>query len=209
MEKMDFKKVHRTYYQATSEPHRVHVPAFRYLMVDGEGDPNTAEAYAAAVEALYAVSYTIKFMVKKSLSGLDYGVMPLEGLWWTDRMEEFSLDRKSDWKWTAMIMQPEPVTEELVRLALVQVAVRKKLPALPLVRMEVLKEGEAVQILHRGPYADETPTMERLHGYMQENGWDFGGRHHEIYLNDPRRTAPERLQTVIRQPIKSASKKDS
>lgn len=200
MDKIDFKKVWKAFYQASPDPQPVRVPALRYLMVDGEGDPNTAQAYTSAVEALYAVSYAVKFMVKKGPRALDYGVMPLEGLWWIDRMEDFSVERKEEWKWTSMIMQPEPVTEELV-LAAVEASRRKKLPSLPLVRFEELEEGDAVQILHKGPYSEEGPAIERLHTYIGEQGWELRGKHHEIYLGDPRRTAPERLLTVIRQPV--------
>ncbi|WP_438447703.1 GyrI-like domain-containing protein [Gorillibacterium sp. sgz5001074] len=202
MEKIDYKKVWNAYYDAAREPKLVRVPAFAYLAVDGMGDPNTSEDYKAAVEALYAVSYAVKFLVKKSPSGPDYGVMPLEGLWWTDRMEDFSYDNKSIWKWTMLILQPEPVTGELVHAAMEAVKRKKELAALQRVRYEAYQEGPSVQLLHTGPYAEEAPTIGRLHDYIEQMGWELTGKHHEIYLNDPRRTAPERLRTIIRQPVR-------
>jgi hypothetical protein len=201
MSKLDYKKVLKHLYQPSREPELVQVPPLRYLMIDGKGNPNHEPSYTNAVEALYAVSYTIKFMVKKGPNGLDYGVMPLEGLWWTDKMEEFSTDRKEDWHWTSMIMQPEPVTAELVQEAISQVSAKKVLPSLELVRFEILEEGPAVQIMHTGAYSEEGPTIERLHRFAADNRWSLAGKHHEIYLGDPRKTAPERLKTVIRQPV--------
>ncbi|MDF2927759.1 MAG: Protein of unknown function DUF2174-like protein [Paenibacillaceae bacterium] len=201
MSKIDYKKQYQALYSATANPQLVEVPALSYLMIDGEGDPNTAKAYSDAIATLYGLSYTLKFMIKKGPEGHDYGVMPLEGLWWADNMEEFSVTRKDIWKWTSMIMQPELVTEEHIRQAIRQVPVKKPLPSLQLVRCEQLHEGLAVQVLHKGPYSEETATMEVLHGYMRQQGLKFTGRHHEIYLNDVNRTAPDRLRTIIRQPV--------
>jgi hypothetical protein len=201
MVKVDLKKDLRHLYQApVQEPAIVEVPAFDFLMLDGAGDPNGSPQFQAAAEALFSVAYTLKFMVKKE-KGVDYGVMPLEGLWYADDMAQFSQDRKDLWKWTLMIMQPPYVTSNLVRLALEQVAKKKNLA--PLARTKFLKyrEGLAAQILHVGPYDDEWPVVARLHAFIREKGGQLRGNHHEIYLNDPRRTAPEKLQTIIRQPI--------
>ena len=201
MTKVDLKKDLKHLYHASSkEPVIVEVPAFDFLMLDGAGDPNGSPHFQAAVEALFSVAYTLKFMVKKE-KGVDYGVMPLEGLWYADDMSQFSPDRKDLWKWTLMIVQPEYVTSNLVRLALEQVAKKKKLA--PLARMKFLKyrEGLAAQILHLGPYGDEWPAVARLRAFIQEKGGQLRGKHHEIYLSDPRRTAPEKLKTILRQPI--------
>lgn len=178
----------------------VDVPELPFLMVDGQGDPNTAPAYREAIEALYAVAYTLKFAVKRA-QGIDYPVMPLEGLWWTEPggMPDFA-DR-SGWRWTAMILQPELVTEEMVGAVIVETVKKKALPALPLLRLGRFHEGTAAQILYTGPYAGERPTIERLHAFIREQGHTLSGRHHEIYLSDPRRTAPDKLKTVIRQPF--------
>ncbi len=178
----------------------VDVPPFNYLMIDGQGDPATVPEYMQAMEALYSVSYTLKFMMKKE-TGLDFKVMALEGLWWADNMAEFSMDRRELWRWTSMIMQPPPVTAEWVSRAVDEVKRKKNPAALPLLRFETYAEGLAAQILHIGPYDAEPPTIQKLHASIHEMGYDFRGKHHEIYLGDPRRTAPEKLKTIIRQPV--------
>jgi hypothetical protein len=179
----------------------VEVPPMDFLMVDGAGDPNTATAYKQAVEALYGLAYALKFMVKKG-GGTDYRVMPLEGLWWADDMALFSADNKRIWKWTAMIRQPEYVDAELVARGIEQVGAKKDLPALDLIRYETFHEGASAQIMHIGPYADEAPTILKLHDFIRAGGFELTGKHHEIYLSDPRRSAPDKLKTVIRQPMK-------
>jgi hypothetical protein len=205
MKKIDFKKELKLLYSASAkEPSIVDVPEMSFLMIDGEGDPNTAKAYSDAIEALYAVAYTLKFMIKKGQTAIDYGVMPLEGLWWTDDMSRFSTDNKDIWKWTAMIMQPEFVTEELFQEASREVKKKKDPPALPKMRLEDFHEGLSAQIMHIGPYSAEGPTIEKLHKFIGEQHYKFEGttqKHHEIYLGDPRRSAPEKLKTIIRQPI--------
>ena len=205
MTKIDFKKeLKQLYNPSAKEAAIVDVPPMNYLMVDGTGDPNTAQEYQEAIEALYAIAYALKFAIKKERA-IDYGVMPLEGLWWTDDMARFSMENKDIWKWTAMIMQPEYVTTELVEPALEQVAKKKKLPALSKMRFESLHEGLSAQIMHIGPFSAEGPTVEKLHSFIKENGYEFDGlieKHHEIYLSDVRRVAPEKMKTVLRQPMK-------
>jgi hypothetical protein len=171
-------------------------------MVDGEGDPNTSPAFTHAVEALYSLSYTLKFSLKKSPQPVDYGVMPLEGLWWADDPGAFHRKDKSTWKWTAMIVQPDFIDSKEVDAALHEVRRKKNPAALERVRLETLTEGTAAQILYVGPFADEGPTIQRLHDFIHAAGKELCGKHHEIYLSDPRRTAPEKLKTVIRQPMK-------
>jgi hypothetical protein len=181
-------------------PVLVDVPELSFLMVDGQGDPNLSQDYRDAVQALFAVSYAVKFAVKRA-AGIDYRVMPLEGLWWVDDMSTFTVDDKASWKWTALIAQPDLVTAELVERAVAMAVAKRPLPAVGRVRLERLREGRAAQLLHRGPFSAEGPTIARLHGFIAEQGLGRRGKHHEIYLTDFMRTAPERLKTVIRQPV--------
>jgi hypothetical protein len=202
MPKTDFKKTLKHLYNPPRRFTVVEVPAMQFLMVDGHGDPNTAQAYKDAVEALYAVAYKVKFASKRALDH-DYTVPPLEGLWWAEDMITFVSRDKSEWDWTMMIMQPDWISREMVEEAVRQVAKSKELPALPKLRMESYDEGLAVQIMHVGSYDDEAPTIARLHNeFLPQNGFSEAGKHHEIYLSDPRRTAPEKLKTVLRQPVK-------
>jgi len=201
MAKLDLKKEHRQLYNPSSKNNSiVDVPEMQFLTIDGAGDPNTSVAYAEAIEALYAMAYTLKF-ISKMAEDVDYVVMPLEGLWWTPDMAEFSTDDKSAWDWTAMIVQPDHITAAHVAAAADEVRRKKDPPALDRIRFEPYAEGLAAQILYFGPYADEAPTIKRLHRFATDSGHPLRGKHHEIYLSDPRRTVPERLRTVIRQPI--------
>lgn len=202
MEKIDCKKQFKHLYgPSTKEIVCVDVPAMNFLMVDGEGDPNTSQSFSDAIEALYPVSYTLKFMVKKGPLVIDYGVMPLEAVWWSDDMTEFSTGNKDAWKWTLMIMQPEFITREMVKEAMVEVAKKKKPVSLSLVRFDAFREGKAAQTLYIGPFSEEGPTIEKVHLFIAENGSQRVGKHHEIYLSDPRRTAPEKWKTIVRQPM--------
>jgi len=202
MEKLELKKTLKHLYNPPSKaPVMVEVPPMNFLMIDGAGKPDSLAA-SAAIEALYAVAYTIKFSVKK-LKTMDYPVMPLEGLWWADDMNKFMMEDKANWKWTYMIMQPEVVTAEMVKRAVDDVRFKKNPSALPKLKFERFEEGPSAQIFYIGPYADEGPTIKRLHDLLHEQGYVFDGvkqKHHEIYLSDPRRTAPEKLKTVLRQP---------
>ena len=182
-------------------PVLVDVPELAYLMVDGEGDPNVSQNYRDAVQALFAVSYAVKYAVKRAPGGVDYRVMPLEGLWWVDDMSTFTVDDKTGWKWTALIAQPDLVTGELMHRAVATAAAKRPLPAARQVRLERFREGRAAQVLHLGPFSAEGSTIERLHGFIAEQRLGRRGKHHEIYLTDFTRTAPERLKTVIRQPV--------
>lgn len=204
MAKFDVKKdLKHLYAPSAKAVSVVTVPPLRFLMIDGEGDPNTAPAYVQALEALYPLAYTLKFMVKKQSPGQDYSVPPLEGLWWVPDMRKFSMQDKDSWLWTMMIMQPDPVTAEMVAEAVEDVRRKKNPPALAKVRFEVYDEGLAAQILHIGPYAAEAPTIARLHAHIEAGGHTLHGKHHEIYLSDPGRTAPEKLKTIIRQPMEA------
>jgi hypothetical protein len=201
MEKIDFKKeMKQLYNPSTKEVTAVDVPPMNFLMIHGQGDPNTSPQYSAAIEALFNVSYTLKFMVKKK-KGIDYAVMPLEGLWWVDDMTKFSTDKKDEWKWTSMIMQPSYVTEAAVTEAIQQVTKKKKLESLRLVRFESFREGLSAQIMHIGPYSAEGPNIAKIHDFIIKSGHALTGKHHEIYLSDPRKTAPQKMKTVLRQPM--------
>lgn len=202
MQKIDLKKeLKHLYSPSAKDVMIVDIPEMNFLMVDGEGDPNTAQAFKEAVEALYGVSFTLKFMIKKE-QAIDYTVMPLEGLWWTDDMTQFSMENRDIWKWTVMIMQPEYVRADLLERAMEAVGKKKNPPALSKIRFESFHEGLSAQIMHIGPYAAEEPTIEKLHRAIREKGHVLTGKHHEIYLSDPRKAAPEKMKTVIRQPVK-------
>ncbi len=203
--KVDLKKTLDAYRAKRGEFRVLTVPAMQYLMIDGHGDPNSAPAYEQALQALYPLAYKLKFASKQKL-GRDHVVMPLEGLWWADDMAVFTEQRdKSRWRWTMMIMVPEWISGELFH-ASVEEAAKGGAPArLNEVRLETLSEGECVQTLHIGPYDDEGPVLERMHNeFIPANGLRMTGKHHEIYLGDPRKTAPEKLRTILRQPVERA-----
>jgi len=203
MQKIDYKKELKYLYRPSAKKVAIiDVPTMNFLMIDGQGDPNTSQAFQDAISVLYPLSYTLKFMVKKGEAEIDYGVLPLEGLWWADDMSSFVTGNKDKWKWTLMIMQPEFITLEMVQEAIEQVKVKKNPASLPSVRFESFEEGKAAQTMHIGPFSEEGPTIEKIHAHIEENGYQLTGRHHEIYLSDIRRAAPEKWKTVIRQPIK-------
>jgi hypothetical protein len=170
-------------------------------MIDGEGDPNTTPAYAQAVEALFAVSYTTKFALKKSALAIDYTVMPLEGLWWADDWSVFSANDRARWQWTMMIMQPDFVPAELIHESIARVGKTKNLAALAKMRLERFHEGPSAQIMHIGPFSEEGPTIAKLHAHIDAKA-ARAGKHHEIYLSDVRRAAPSKWKTIIRQPMR-------
>ena len=202
MVKIDCKKELKNLYSSSAEKVEVvEVPQMNFLMIDGEGDPNTSQSFQDAIDVLYPLSYTLKFIIKRGEIGIDYGVLPLEGLWWADDMSSFSVDNKENWKWTLMIMQPELVKKEMVATAIEEVRKKKKPVALPLVRFESFVEGKVGQIMHIGPFSEEGPTVEKLHSFIKVSGSQRIGKHHEIYLSDIRRAAPEKWKTIIRQPM--------
>jgi len=203
MKKIDFKKeLKHLYKPSAKEPAVVEVPKMNFLTIDGQGDPNISKDFQEAIEALYAVSYSLKFMIKKGEQQVDYGVMPLEGLWWAEDMTEFSLADKNTWKWRLMIMQPEYISEALVTQSMQVVEEKKNPPALAKMKFEDYEEGQAMLIMHLGPFSEEGPTIARLHQSIGENSGKLHGLHHEIYLSDIRKAAPEKLKTVLRQPFR-------
>ena len=204
MPKIDLRKELRHLYNPSPKAFSVvEVPPLSFIMIDGGGDPNTSPEYQEVIQALYGLSFTLKFASKKQL-GIDYTVMALEGLWWADDMNDFLTLNKDRWQWTMMMLQPEHITAEMVEEARAAVAKKRPSSALSQVRFERFHEGLSFQIMYLGAYADEGPTIARMHASVAENGYVFNGKHHEIYVGDPRRTAPERLKTVIRQPVRKA-----
>jgi hypothetical protein len=200
--KVDMKKELKQLYKASAKDViQVEVPTLNYLMVDGQGDPNSSLEYAQAVEALFSVAYTAKFMLKKGSQALDYAVMPLEGLWWADDLSAFVANDRENWKWTMMIMQPSFVTNELLSAAINDVRKKKSLPAIDRLRVSSFSEGVCAQVLHVGPFTEEGPTVERLHAFIDARTGPTG-KHHEIYLTDIRRAEPRKWKTIIRQPMK-------
>lgn len=201
MDKIDFKKSLPSYTARAGVFDLIDVPPLSYLMIDGHGDPNAGGPFSEAIPALFSVGYKLKFTSKNEF-GRDYTVMPLEGLWSSDDPANFTtaLD-KSTWDWTLLMMVPDWITAELFEAALE--AVRAKVgPVIDRLRLETLAEGRCVQTLHLGSFDDEAETLHRLHTeFVPEHGLQLRGRHHEIYLSDFTKTAPEKLRTILRQPV--------
>lgn len=201
MQTVDFKKQLAPLYRtSSSKVVEIDVPAMNFLMIDGSGNPNHSEHYTAAVECLFSMAYTLKFMVKRGADAVNYSVMPLEGLWWSEDIATFSAARKEEWLWTLMIMQPSLVTAEMVLQAAGDLRRKKTLPALDVMRFDRFTEGRSAQILHRGPFSEEGPTIQKLHDHIEQTS-ALRGKHHEIYLSDIRRAAPANWKTIIRQPM--------
>ena len=186
-------------YAPTVTPAIVDVPDLNFLMIDGVGNPNTAAAFQDAIQALYSLSYGIHFALKKE--GVESRVMPLEALFWVAGKKDFLNARPEEWRWTEMIAQPESVTPALFEKVRQEAQRKKPIGSLAKVRLERFAEGKAAQVMHIGPYSAEMPTIQRLHAFIAEQGYKLRGKHHEIYLGDPRRAAPEKLRTAIRQPV--------
>jgi len=183
----------------------VDVPEFKFVMIDGRIEPGeapgTSPGFEAAMGALYGAAYALKFMSKlRKEDPTDYPVMALEGLWWVEN-GQFDITVKDNWVYTLMIMQPDHITPEMFAEALAQVAKKRPNPALSQLRLASFREGLCVQAMHIGPYATEPGTIEKMHRWAEENGYHLAGKHHEIYLGDPRRAEPEKLKTVLRHPV--------
>lgn len=202
MEKIDFKKTLDAYRAQRGRFRIVDVPDMQYLKIDGRGDPNTSPAFAEAVGALYPVAYKLKFASRRDL-GNDYVVPPLEGLWWAEDMDAFTTARdKSRWDWTLMLMVPEWIDGATFANAVAQAGTKDPPARLDDVRLEKLSEGRCVQTLHVGSFDDEAEVLSRMHHeFIPDNGLHMTGKHHEIYLSDLRRIAPEKQRTILRQPI--------
>jgi hypothetical protein len=205
-DKTDFKKTVDAYRGKQGQLRLVDVPDLQYLMVDGHGDPNTSPAFDQAVRTLYPVAYSLKFASKREL-GRDYVVPPLEGLWWAEDMESFTGARdKSRWDWTLMIMVPDWLGGPAFEAAVDQVAAKDRPARLGDLRLESRSEGLCVQTLHVGSFDAEADLLARMHHeFIPDHGLRLAGKHHEIYLSDSRRVAPERLRTILRQPVVAAA----
>ena len=199
--KVDLKKELKAFYNPPKKPTILDVPAFNYLKIDGVGNPNHSEEFAEKTQLLYSLSYAIRFDIKKNMN-IAFTVMPLEGLWWSEDMATFITREKEQWAWTLMILQPDFVTEEIVEFGKQEVIRKKKLEQVNDIRFETYHPGTCVTMLHIGSYDDEAPNIQWMHSFAHEQGYELHGLHQEIYLSDPRKTAPEKMKTVLRQPIK-------
>lgn len=209
--KLDVKKGYDAYQARRGEFRVLEVPPSRYMMIDGKGDPNMDPSYSAALSALYPVAYALKFASKKDL-GRDYVVPPLEGLWWADDHAAFTTARdKRQWCWRMMLFVPEWLDSGHVEAAIDAVKAKilaskdpdlEALAKLDEIGVGELSEGLCVQTLHVGSFDEEGPILERMHTeFIPQQDLRMAGTHHEIYLSDPRRTAPEKLRTILRQPV--------
>jgi hypothetical protein len=207
MDKLDLHKQYKNLYSPSAKQvELVEVPPFQFAMIDGiikaNESPATSADFADAMQALYGISYTLKFASKlRKQDPIDYTVMALEALWWVEN-DDFEFGKKQDWYFTAMIMQPPHITAEMFGDALAQLNKKKTSTALAKLRLENFHEGQSVQVIHIGPYSAEPATIDRMKAFMQEHNLTRNGKHHEIYLGDPRKSAPEKLKTVLRQPVK-------
>jgi len=212
MTKIDLVKERKDIYNpGIKTPVFVDIPKIQYLMIDGKGDPNTSKLYQDSIMALFNVSYTLKFMVKKGPLAIDYKVMPLEGLWWSEDMQDFAQGKKDNWKWTVMIRQPDFVDAGMLKDAVTKVVAKLTagktnmdavIERVNQMRLEMVTDGKCATIMHIGPFTAEGPTIERLHRFIIDNGYKLSGKHREIYLSDIRKADPTKWKTVIRQPVK-------
>ncbi len=201
MDKIDFKKDFKELYGTGQTPALVNVPRLKFLMVDGKGEPAGSVEFQNAVEALYGLSFTIKFDLKKEGTTPEYSVAPLEGLWWMANGKPFDMHAKAQWRWTLMIAQPAHIKDINVIRAIKTLRSKKQNPAIEHVRFSAFEEGRCAQILHIGPYAEEAPTIALLHEFARQHHYKLHGKHHEIYLGDPRRAKPDKLRTILRHPV--------
>lgn len=200
--KVDFKRTLDSYKAKAGEFRLVELPTLQYLMVDGQGDPNTSPAYQQALQTLYPVAYKLKFASKREL-GRDYVVPPFEGLWWADDMAAFTSRRnKHEWRWTMMLLAPEWLGADMVEAAREQAGAKNPPARLDDVRLQELTESICVQTLHVGSFDDEGPVLERMHSeFLPVNGMQLTGKHHEVYLSDFRKVVAQKLRTILRQPV--------
>ncbi len=209
MDKLDLRKQYKHLYQPSAKKvELVEVPAFQFAMIDGEIEPGhgpgNSPAFKQALEALYGISYTLKFTSKlRKEDPIDYTVMALEGLWWVE-VGSFDIRKPDNWRWTVMIMQPDHINTDMFQDGLEQLRKKKPNPAIDKLRLETFNEGLSIQIMHIGPYTDEPATIDKMDAFAEEHGYRMRGKHHEIYLGDPLRADPAKLKTVLRHPVESA-----
>ena len=214
METLDMRAKFKSLYNPSAKNvSLVEVPALNFIMIDGAIEPGSAPgnspAFQEAVQAMYGISYTLKFMSKLDKNNpIDYPVMALEGLWWISG-GEFDIRKPGNWLWTVMIMQPDHITQDMFNESLEKLKKKKPGPGLEKLRLESFQEGLCAQIMHIGPYEAEPATVDKLRDYMAANGLrdlvGSGGKHHEIYMGDPRKADPAKLRTVLRHPVKRQS----
>ena len=203
MTPMDDRQLKALYKPGAKTPVIVEVPPMRFLQIDGTGGIG-GEVFTESVGALYQLSYPVKFAAKKAL-GLSYKVSPLEGLYWhEDGTREFSPAERDSLLWRLMIMVPDEISGEFIDDVREKVVAKKNPPRLANVRLQTFSEGTSVQVLHIGPYSTEPATVDRLIAFAEEHGYDVTGHHHEIYLGDPNRSAPEKLKTALRYGVHKA-----
>lgn len=206
MDRLDLRKQYKHLYQPSAKKVEVvEVPSFQFAMIDGEIEPGrgpgNSPAFQQALEALYGISYTLKFTSKlRKENPIDYTVMALEGLWWVED-GVFDIRKADNWRWTAMIMQPDHINSDIFQDGLEQMRRKKPSPSIDKLRLEIFNEGLSIQIMHIGPYADEPGTIDKMDAFAKEHGYRMWGKHHEIYLGDPRRADPAKLKTVLRHPV--------
>jgi hypothetical protein len=204
---LDYKKEFRDFCMPKDKPLLIMIPSMNFIMCDGTGDPNDNSDFQQAINLLYGLSFTIKMSKMKGNQPegyFEYVVPPLEGLWWIDE-GGFSFDVRDNWKWTLMIRQPEFVNKEVFKWACSELIKKKGEIPIVKVRFEAFDEGSCVQIMHIGPYSTEPETMKKIEDFIFNEGLKNmvgnGGKHHEIYLSDPRKSKPESLKTVLRLPV--------
>jgi hypothetical protein len=191
--------VNELYTASAKQPSVVDVPELQFLMVDGGGDPNTSPEFQQAIQVLFSLTYGVHFALKRA--GVESRVRPVEALWWAPGKVGLLEADRATWRWTAMLLQPDELTPALLEKVRTEAARKKPLPKLSEARLETFREGLSAQIMHVGPYSAEQPTIERLHAFITGAGYHVRGKHHEIYLGDPRRAAPEKLKTIVRHPV--------
>ncbi|MDD1755312.1 MAG: GyrI-like domain-containing protein [Methanomassiliicoccales archaeon] len=196
------KDLKELYFPPADKVVEVVVPRLKFLTIEGEGDPNSSPVFQRAVEALYTLSYTLKFSIKKSDAAKDFKVGPLEALWWNTEEGTLVQGKKGNWAWKATILQPSIIEDSMVADARHTAIKKKENPSLNLVNLEELEEGRSAQIMHIGPWSAEAENIMRVKAFIEAKGGTFNGKHHEIYMSDPRRIEPSKLKTVIRQPFK-------
>jgi hypothetical protein len=210
MEKLDLRKQYKhLYLPSAKQVAIVDVPAFKFVMIDGAiepgASPGMSTSFQQALEALYGITYTLKFASKLHKENpIDYTIMTLEALWWVED-GEFDITRPENWKWTAMIMQPDHISDSMYKESLEQLRKKRPNPSLDKMRFETFREGLSIQIMHIGPYTEEPVSLANMDAYAQDNGFRLRGKHHEIYLGDPRRADPAKLKTVLRHPVEKIS----
>jgi hypothetical protein len=203
VEKIDYKRqLKQLYFCSNKVINIVNVPTMKFLRIDRDAIKDKDNSMMDASEAIVRLSYTIKFIIKRSKIGIDYISMPLECIWWNDGGEIFNVEDKARMEWSLCIMQPDFITESVLKEGIERTSKKKKMDCLDKVYLDSIEEGLCIQIMHIGPYDGENDTIDKLQAYLEVNGYELNGKYHEIYLGDPRRARPENLKTIIRQPIK-------